>query len=136
MGTELFDKPQKVLAVDRSGCYGWAVILTETLAIKCIKMGYVVVYRGEQSSAVAALPLPPTGDFLSPVSQAVPGDLVFCEETLRAADTVEQPAPPRPPPPPRALPLTRRLLYRMPTPEDIEGATSGYWIELPARWEY
>ena len=131
MGPELFNTPQTVVAVDRSGCYGWAVILTETLAIKCIKLGFVIVSRDEQPPAVA---LPPAGGLLSPMSQqAVPADIVFCEETLRAADTVEQPAAAPAPPPPV---LKRHMLHRMPTPNDIEGAISGYWIELPARWEY
>lgn len=116
---EVFKAAQGVLSVDRSGCYG-VVILTETLAIKCVNLGFVLVTK----DALAPTVIEP------PAAEVVPSDLVFCADTLRA----------EPPPPAAAAAaqraLTRTLLDRMPTAEEARAAIDGYWAELPWRWPY
>jgi hypothetical protein len=123
---ELFTAPQRVLSVDRTGCHG-VVLLTETLAVKCVKLGFVMVAQAATPPTVIA---PPS----TRLPEAIPEYLVFCEETLK-------PAPITPPynETPAAAPhpsMTRTLLNRMPTPEEAKGALDGYWVQMPWRWQY
>jgi hypothetical protein len=110
----LFTTPQRIEAVDMTSCYG-VVLLTKTLAIKCVKLGFVLV----QAAAATPLPLLPP----SPSDQQVAADLVFCEYTLRPPAATE---PSTAAPPAAPIRVSRTLLDRMPTQEEASGALDGY----------
>ena len=103
-------QPQKLQRVE-AGYYSRVLILDD-LAVKLVKLGYVVV----KSSKIA----PPI----------VPPELVCCNsETLQPPPLTD--VPPLPPPPP-----TRTLLTRMPSPDDVTGAHDGFYVELPWQFTY
>ena len=110
--SQCYYQPQKLHRVE-AGYYSRVLILDD-LAVKLVKLGYIVVKSGESA--------PP----------AVPPEMVCCNtETLQPPSLTEVAPPPLPPPPP-----TRTLLTRMPAPEDVSGAPDGFYVELPWQFTY
>ena len=104
-------QPQKLHRVE-AGYYSRVLIL-ESLCVKLVKLGYIVVKPGKSAPPV------------------VPPELVCCNsETLQPPPLTD--VPPLPPsPPPSRTPLTR-----MPAPDDVSGAHDGFYVELPWQFTY
>ena len=123
--------PERVEHVDKAGLHG-VVLLTQDLAIKLVKLAFLVTKR-------VPVPLCVPTVVQSGMSEP-PTTILFTDEPLgvrgEASDHAPGPTPaasvvPLPAVPPQRQYQSETKLVSHPTQADIEGACTGEWLELP-----